>query len=328
MNRSRFAVLLFTAFLSIPAQLAAQGNPDLRLSQAQRDSMMADYHQIFPFKGKEAIRRGFDLPLPLGFNGGIFSMSQAINISDLGVGFNQPPQPINFIQFSGAKAQLSMFMARVDLWVLPFLNLYATGGEGKGHTTVNISSPVQFQTTADFDGGNLGIGLTGAFGIKRYFGVLDYNHQWGFSNLLANPVPANIFSARIGRGFRVSRTNKATLWVGTMFQSLESQTNGSIRLSSLFGPGADSIFNNYQNQPWYIALPPGQKALVDNFVQRLQGSLDTTVVNYSLNKSVADPWNMLVGGTYDIGRRWGLRAEVGFIGRKSLFVMGNYRVRL
>ena len=37
-------------------------------------------------------------------------------------------------------------------------------------------------------------------------------------------------------------------------------------------------------------------------------------------------WNMLVGGTFDIGAHWGLRAEFGFIHRKSVFLMGNYRI--
>jgi hypothetical protein len=27
-----------------------------------------------------------------------------------------------------------------------------------------------------------------------------------------------------------------------------------------------------------------------------------------------------------VGRHWGLRGEVGFIGRKSFMLMGNYRV--
>ena len=104
--------------------------------------------------------------------------------------------------------------------------------------------------------------------------------------------------------------------VGTMFQSLKSGTSGSIKLADVLPPGVDTLFNNYQNQPWYMALSTAEKALVDNFVQRLQGGLDTTVVNYSLKKKIADPWNLLLGGTFDVGRHWGMRAEVGFIGRR------------
>jgi hypothetical protein len=90
----------------------------------------------------------------------------------------------------------------------------------------------------------------------------------------------------------------------------------------------DSLFQNYQNSAWYQGLTQAQQALVDEFVQRLGGRLDTTVVNYSLNKKLDDPWNMILGGTYDVGRHWGLRAEVGFIGRRSFLMMANYRVKL
>jgi hypothetical protein len=159
--------------------------------------------------------------------------------------------------------------------------------------------------------------------------VVDYNHQWASSSLLNSAVPVNVLSMRYGKAFRVgarSKRMRTTFWLGTMFQSLKSGTSGSIKLADVLPPGVDSLFNNYQNQPWYMALPPAQKALVDNFVQRLQGGLDTTVVSYSLNKKVADPWNLLVGGTFDYGRHWGLRAEFGFVGRVQALVLANYRL--
>jgi hypothetical protein len=203
-------------------------------------------------------------------------------------------------------------------------------GTGHGTTTVKLAEPVQFETKADFDGANAGIGLTGVYGLRNFFGVVDYNHQWAFSSLLDNPVPADIISLRLGRRLRLGgRKNvRATLWVGAMNQKLQSQTNGSIKLADVLPSGADSLFNNYQNAPWYQGLTKPQQALVDQFVQRLSGGLDTTVVNYSLQKKVADPWNMLVGGTVDIGPHWGIRWEAGFIGRQSLMIMGNYRIAI
>jgi len=313
-----------------PLPLAAQ-NPDLALTQAERDSILAQYDQIFPIWGRKAIERGFDLPAPLGLNIGVFAASQGIVISNLGVGFNGPPQPASFITFQEAKAELTNWNVRADLWVFPFLNLYGIAGTGPGHTTVHVVEPVEFSTTADFQGENFGIGLTGAFGFRRNFVVLDWNHQWASSSLLAAPVPVNVFSTRVGRGFRLgtrARRMRGTFWVGTMLQTMKNETLGSVRLSEVVPPGMDSLFNNYQSSAWYQALSAPEQALVDNFVQRLQGGLDTTVVNYSLNKKVADPWNLLIGGTIDYRRHWGLRAEIGFIGRTSAFLMLNYRIAL
>jgi hypothetical protein len=326
----RWLALLLVAAPLVAAPLAAQ-EPDLTLSKAERDSLLKDYHQIFPIWGRKALERGIQTPLPLGFNIAYYHMSQDIIITNLGVGFNQPPQPVNFITFDRAGAELNLVNARVDLWLLPFLNVYTVVGTGNGRTTVRLASPVQFETTADFDGQNFGLGITGVYGFKSYFGVIDLNHQWGFSSLLDAPVPANIFSFRLGHRFRLGEPRqhrRATVWFGAMYQVFQSETNGSIKLSDVLPPGSDSLFNDYQNSSWYQALGPAQKALVDQFVQRLQGGLDTTTVNYSLNKEAADPWNLIVGGTLDFGPHWGIRWEFGFVGRKSVMLMGNYRVKL
>ena len=327
MNR----ILIGCVALLLPLRALAQQNPDLALTQAEKDSILAGYHQIFPIWGRKAIERGFDLPLPFGFNIGGFYANQDIVISDLGLGFNQPPQPASFISFEKAQAKLTNVNARADLWLFPFLDVYGMVGTGNGHTTVHIIAPVEFTTTADFKATNVGLGLTGAFGIKRNFFVVDFNHQWGGSSLLANPIPVNVLSMRIGKAFRVGQRHKrmrATVWVGTMYQGMKNETLGSVNLADVIPPGTDSLFNNYQNSAWYQGLTPAQKALVDNFVQRIGGGLDTTTVNYSLNKKVADPWNLLIGGTYDVGKHWGLRAEAGFVGRVSFMLMANYRIPL
>ena len=109
---------------------------------------------------------------------------------------------------------------------------------------------------------------------------------------------------------------------------MKNETLGAVNLADVIPPGTDSLFNNYQNSAWYQGLSAAQKALVDNFVQRISGGLDTTTVNYSLNKKVADPWNLLVGGTFDVGKHWGLRGEAGFVGRVSFMLMANYRIAL
>jgi hypothetical protein len=324
-------LLIGVGALLLPLHLVAQQNPDLALTQAERDSVLAEYDQIFPIWGRKAIERGFSLPAPLGFNIGGFYANQDIVISDLGLGFNQPAQPVDFISFKGAQAKLTNFNVRADLWLFPFLNVYLMAGTGNGQTTVHLAEPVEFSTVADFKGSNFGIGFTGAFGIKRNFAVVDFNHQWGFSSLLKSPVPVNVLSMRYGKAFRVGQRHKrmrATVWIGTMFQSMKNATVGSINLADVVPPGTDSLFNGYQDSTWYQDLPPIQQALVDTLVQRLQTGLTTTVVNYTLNKKVADPWNLLIGGTYDVGRHWGLRGEVGFIGRKSFMLMANYRVGL
>ncbi|MFL5523282.1 MAG: hypothetical protein ACJ8AF_04145 [Gemmatimonadaceae bacterium] len=324
----RFLIGL-VALLS-PLRVAAQ-NPDLALTPEQRDSVLKQYHQIFPIWGRKAIERGYDVQTPLGFNIGWFAAEQDIIISDLGLGFNSPAEPVSFITLDKAQSKLTNWNVRTDLWVFPFLNVYLMAGTGNGETKVHITEPVQFTTTAEFKGNNLGVGLTGVYGFNRYFVVADFNHQWAFSSLLEAAVPVNVFSARLGQAFRIgqrSKRMKGTAWLGTMYQNMQNGTVGSINLATVLPPGSEGLFDNYQNSAWYQDLSAREKALVDNFVARIQGGLDTTTVNYSLNKKMADPWNMLVGGTFDVGPHWGIRAELGFLKRKSILVMGNYRIKL
>ena len=56
-------LLLLSCVLSSPVW--AQ-NPDMVLSQADRDSILKDYDQVFPIWGRKAIERGFALPRPFG----------------------------------------------------------------------------------------------------------------------------------------------------------------------------------------------------------------------------------------------------------------------
>jgi hypothetical protein len=107
----------------------AQQNPDLVLSQAQRDSILKDYDNIFPIWGKKAIARGFDLPYPVGINLNYLYMNQDIAISNLGLGFNDTQmQAVDFITFDKADSRISTVNTRLDLWVFPFLSVYGLIG--------------------------------------------------------------------------------------------------------------------------------------------------------------------------------------------------------
>jgi len=144
----RFRVIGVVALaLLAPLRVVAQG--DLKLTPEERDSVLKNYHQIFPIWGRQAIERGYDLPTPLGFNVGWFGAEQNIIISDLAVGFNNPPEPASFIGFEKAESKITNWNARVDLWVLPFLNFYLMAGTGDGQTKVFVSEPVKFETEVD-----------------------------------------------------------------------------------------------------------------------------------------------------------------------------------
>jgi hypothetical protein len=114
-----------------------------------------------------------------------------------------------------------------------------------------------------------------------------------------------------------------------MKQTLSSTTKGSIDLSEVISGGGDGggLGNNYQESDWYKGLTAAQQRVIDAIAKRLQGIDPSDVtINYSLDKATKDPWNMLLGASYDWNKSWQGRIESGFIGRKQVLVQINYRL--
>jgi hypothetical protein len=329
--RTELLPLCLLALLASPLQ--AQ-NPDLMLTQAERDSLLATYDNIFPIWGRKAIEKGFDLPKPFGVNLIGAYIDQGIAISDLGLSTGSNPiVPIDAIKFGDNTSTVGTLNARAELWVLPFLNVYAIGGTARANTTVEVTTPVAFTSSVDQLGTYFGTGLTGAFGIKRNFLSVDVNWTWTDLEKMDEAVRGRVLSLRFGRTLKMGPQKRLAFWVGAMNVKLVTETQGSLTLAEAVPPGTvDDIQNFLQNidqTAWYQGLNPGQQVVVDQIVQRLLSSSPGSIqVNYRINKSPADPWNMLVGSNYDFNKRWSVRAEVGMIGRFSVLTSLVYRMDL
>ena len=320
--------VLAGALIALTANVAIAQNPDLALSKAERDSLLAHYHNRFPIWGRKAIERGFDLPYPVGLSVNGVWASQNIDISNLSLSTgDNPVVPIQAIKFGDVTAPIFTANLRADLWLLPFLNVYGFGGLASVSTDVNLVEPVAFHTKVDQNGTYLGLGTTATMGIKHNWLAFDVNWAWTQTEKLSEPVRTRIFSIRFGRAQKLKGTQRLALWVGAMKQTLNSTTKGSIDLSEVISGGGDgSALGDYQNSEWYQGLTAAQKVVVDAIAQRLQNAdLSDVTVNYHLDKAVTDPWNMLVGASYEWNKRWQARVEPGFIGRKQLLMQVNYR---
>ncbi|HUL50929.1 MAG TPA: hypothetical protein VLT79_13000 [Gemmatimonadales bacterium] len=328
----RFAWCACCAFT--PVGIAAAQNPDLALSPAERDSILATYHQTFPILGRQAIQRGFQLPLPVGLNVNSFYMNQGIALSQLGLSVNDnPPEPSPWITLGEARSRVTSLNIRADLWVLPFLNVYGFGGNAWANTKVPVTEPVSFTSEVSQTGVYGGIGLTGTIGIRHNWLAGDVNWSWTDLEKLDQPVRGRILSFRLGKTWKLNARQRVNFWIGTSNQKLVNETNGTVTLAEAIPPAiADSLKSrlaNYQSSDWYQNLTPVQKRLADSLVAGIaNANLGATRVNYSLTKAPADPWNMLVGGTYELNRHWHFRGEVGFFGRVQALLVLNYRFGL
>ncbi len=318
------------ALIALAANVAVAQNPDLALTKAERDSILKTYHNRFPIWGRKAIEKGFDLPYPVGLSVNVVYADQDINLSSLGLSTGSDPTvPVEFIKFGRVQAPVFTGNLRGDLWLFPFLNVYAFGGAARVSTDVTIAEPVAFNTKVDQNGSYAGLGMTATMGIKHNWLAFDVNWAWTKTENLSQAVNTRIFGIRFGRAQKISSTQRVAFWIGAMKQTLNSGTNGSIDLSEVIaGGGGDNsgALEDYQDSEWYQGLSPAQKRVVDQIVNRiLQIDPSDVTVNYSLQKEVADPWNMLAGVSYDFSKRWQGRIETGFIGRVQVLGQINYR---
>lgn len=285
-----------------------------------------EWPHAFPIWGPRLAKRGVDFMLPWGVGLNYAFVDQPIEISRVAVGVNDSEMVdiSELITFDKVNSQLHAMNARMDLWVLPFLNLYVLGNAViEAKTDVSISEPFSLLAGSTQNGGGGGFGTTLAGGAFGFFGTIDMNWTWNKLSKLDAPVGTFLLTPRVGKNFGKVFGVETIVWVGAMMQSIQSDTDGQIRLSDTIEDGGTGAFKDKLTE-WYGALPPGQQAIVRGIVGRLDGVGDA-VIRYDLDKHIAHPWNMVVGTELGLSQAWRLRCEVGFIGRTQVIVGVNYR---
>ena len=141
-----------------------------------------------PFLGEEARKRGIELPRPYGVGLVYYHLDRAIDISDVRVGRNgaDPASVSDFAQLD-SDSRVDNLNVKFDVWILPFLNLYAIAGYLWNESTTNIDvtlppiapggSPRQFTfaVPTKMTGTVGGLGMTLAGGYGPFFLSADLN---------------------------------------------------------------------------------------------------------------------------------------------------------
>ncbi len=328
--------LVFAALLLVSYELFAQEGIDKQMNPFHKhyaDSLKAmNYDRTFPLMAKNAYKKGYDIPLPYGISAIYMYLRQDINITNTSIGFNDQ-EPIDLsgvLQYGEVVNTTNVFTARPNMWVLPFLNVYGIIGAGTSHVEVPVVEPVVFTTTQDFSLRSAGFGLTLAGGLGPFFITVDGNTAWAWLEALDKPVPAYNFDTRIGHTF-VSTTHpdrNLGVWVGAFFQTLSSQTKGSISMSDVMSADQaqsikDKANNKIDNDP---TLKPVEKKALEQLVDEGIDKLETSTVHYELDKEIAGKWNMILGAQYQHNKHWQVRCELGTFGKRSQFMLNlNYQ---
>jgi len=140
-------------------------------------------------------------------------------------------------------------------------------------------------------------------------------------------------------------------WVGGLRVNFSSETAGSINLTELFpteelqvkvDQGFAKVDQTAQDvEAWWDGLTPvEQKNPVNKekyesanklletaggVLTSLDGALNDdqdATVQYSLDKSLKNKWNFIIGSQFQINRHLMIRAEYGFLGSRQQFLAG------
>jgi hypothetical protein len=224
--------LIITASISAVAdetvvEEAVPGNPDR-------------WSSFLPLMAEEAYERGHELPLPFGVGINFITLKRGIEVKEIKVSRNGNDLDVTDVIDVDAATYVDTLMARVDAWILPFLNVYFMGGwldndsevdvtftvptfpPGSGTTNVNVQS-----------GGNLtgsvwGGGLQLAAGYGDFFLMLDGNFIYSeLDSLLDEVIQVAIYSARTGWNGKISGV-PMRVWIGGMYWDADRTVKGTI----------------------------------------------------------------------------------------------------
>lgn len=330
-------LLLLLCLLTAARQAHSQGmgQSDNPAYQAYFDSLkQMDYKYPLPILGKQAYKRGYDLPYAWGISGIYFTQRQDILIDRTLIGFNggEMADFSDFIVFGPTIATTNAYTVRPDVWILPFLNLYGIFGGGTTETQVTLLEPISFETDQRFSVASTGVGVTLAGALGPVWLAWDNNFNFADVEVVVEPVPAFNSSLRIGHTimapYRADRT--LSVWAGFFYQSIQNDTEGSIPLQDIFPNIGSGMLVDRLNE-WAETLPPPQRIIAMQIIDKLEEigeglNPEDAVIDYKLDKRVAAPFNLIFGAQYQFNKRWILRTELGVFGQRSQFLLNlNYR---
>ncbi len=216
-----------------------------------------------------------------------------------------------------------------------------------------------FSTIANFDVNAAGFGMTPTVGVAGGWLALDMNVLWSDVSALDKPVFTFVFGPRLGKTFNFKKRDRnIAFWVGGFRVKFSSETKGSLYLDELIPTDGlqakvdngiikvDEAYNNVEN--WWTGLSdleqlnPINKAKYEaanralGTAGRLFTDMDAALndgdrasVQYSLEKSLASKWNIIVGTQFQYNKHFMIRAEYGFLSTRHQILTGlQYRFGL
>jgi hypothetical protein len=184
--------------------------------------------RLFPLFDGWFKEKGIDLPLPYGAGLAYIYMNRDVEVDDVRVSFgDRPPESVSETAEFDVNNSTTLLTARVDAWVLPFLNIYVMAGRTRSDALLRAAvsiptpgpgGPIETEVSVDnqVEGPLLGGGMTMVFGFRDWFMMADANYGKSDLDLFDGELDVWLFSGRVGR--TIFRGNRQWMfWGGAMY---------------------------------------------------------------------------------------------------------------
>ena len=206
------------------------------------------WSSFLPMMAEEAYKQGHELPLPFGVGLNFITLKRDIEVKEIRAGIGQLHDVTDLVAVD-ATTYVDTLIARVDAWILPFLNLYVMGGylENESEVLASFTIPtsgggstnVTLNSSGKMRGMLMGGGITLAAGYANFFLTLDANYaSTKLDGVLDEKVQVMIYTMRTGWNGKVNQT-PVRIWLGGMYWDSERVVKGSagpINFEVLQGP--------------------------------------------------------------------------------------------
>jgi len=206
------------------------------------------WSSFLPLMANKAYEQGYELPLPFGVGLNFITLKRDIEVKEIHAGFGELHDVTDLVAVD-AETHVNTFIARMDAWILPFLNLYVMGGYIENQSDVSAtftipnlgggSTNVTINSSGDMRGTLVGGGITLAAGYADFFLTLDANYsETTLDGILDETVQVGIYSVRTGWSGKIGQTS-LQIWLGGMYWDSERVVEGAvgpIKFEVLQGP--------------------------------------------------------------------------------------------
>ncbi|MCQ8878626.1 hypothetical protein NQT69_11485 [Pseudoalteromonas shioyasakiensis] len=271
---------------------------------------VTEWPYALPFLADKVIAKGFALPKPYGIGFTYVDVQQQMSLTQLLVGFNgNGTTPYEFVSFDTPITSLNTTQLKADMWLLPFLNVFATVGKVQGdlhadvlldgNTMLNqlgedcqsLIKPISCRLLQDslftlpiratIDPTTYGLGFILAGAWQDWFFALPTNITWSQSNRNVLDGQSLTITPRAGRIIHLPKLGRLALFIGGNYLDSHNVVTGSLTSEGGF-------------------------------------SLD-----YQVKQSNVNRWNMVTGFNWDISSSLSLNIEYnGFINDRDAIIAG------